>query len=373
MKQDYKDTFDLINIRKDAYLQLRKIPGHKEARTISRRLRLPRLAYIMMLCLCISLPVATVYAAVKIDIFAVFGSLFGAKAELLQDHASLPEVKVLKNTFEDIDIAVTGITGDQNLIYIGLELTDKSQNIFTEGDFEFETTSLILEESSKFIYIPDKADENIVHEPIEGTFSQSMADFLLPIPDTDLTDHKKAFAYIVDQETVINGQKYFIPGETYLLKLNNLISDSRVVEGSWEAEFVADYSEAASVTLKVDRIARMPLWGSDDSFADSDIDIETITISPLALRYTGAYDYTFGNADIWERIYIEFKDGSTYGYRTFDDLLERLLKGERRMMSGDWTKGEPYLRRWIFGQPIDLSQVKAIHLGNITVEYPASE
>lgn len=370
MKQDYKDTFDLINIRKDAYLQLRKIPGHKEARTISRRPRLPRLAYIMMLCLCISLPVVTVYAAVKIDIFAVFGSLFGAKAELLQDNASLPEVRVLKNTFEDIDIAVTGITGDQNLIYIGLELTDKSQNIFTEGDFEFETTSLILEESSRFFAM---TDENAAQEQSEGSFAQSMADYLIPLPDTDLTDYKKTFAYVVDQETEINGQKYFIPGETYQLKLSNIVSDSGLIEGTWEAEFAADYTEAASVTLKVDKTARMPLWGSDDIYAESDIDISSITLSPLALRYTGAYDYTFENTDIWERIYIEFKDGSIYGDKTFDQMLDRLLQGERRMMSGDWTKGEPYLRRWIFGQPIDLSQVKAIHLGDITVEYPASE
>ncbi len=374
MKQEYKETFDQINIREDALNNLRNIPENKGSRDSTRRHRLPRLSYITMLFLLISVPAITVYAATKTDIFAVFGSLFGDKAEVLQDNVSLPKMNVLTNTFEDIEIAVTGITGDQNLIYIALEVTDNSQDTFSEGDYEFEKTSLILQHSSGFFDMLENMDGNPNQGKVEGTFRQSMDDYFVPIPDIDLTDNKKAFAYIVDQETEIDGIKYFIPGETYHLKLSNFIRDDlQLSEGIWEAEFVADYTEAASITLEVGRKAQMPLWGSDDSYADSDIDISTIILSPVALRYSGAYDHTFSNSDIWERIYIEFKDGSVYGDSTYKDMFDRLLKGEGRMMSGGWVSGEPYLRRWIFQQPIDLTKVKAIHLGNITVDYPTAE
>lgn len=368
MKREYKETFDQINISEEAYCRLRNIPENKAAMNRSRRNSLPGLVYITMLFLIISAPV---YAATKIDIFAVFGGLFGDKAVVLQNNLSLPEMNILTNTFEDIDIAVTGITGDKNLIYIAIEVTDKSQDIFSEGDYKFENSSLILKRSSKFL---NNTDGNAKQEKVEGTFRQSMTDYFVPIPDTDLTDNKKSFAYIVAQETEIDGFEYFIPGETYNLKLSNFLrNDSQLSEGIWEAEFVANYPEAESITLEVGQKAQMPLWGSDDSYDDREIDVSTITLSPLALRYSGAYDYTFGNTDIWERIYIEMEDGSIYGDSTFNEMYGRLLKGESKMMSGSWVSGESYLKCWIFQQPLDLTKVKAIHLGNITVDFPATE
>lgn len=368
MKQEYKDTFDQINISKEAYYRLRNIPGNKEAMNRKRRNRLPGLVYITMLFLLISVPA---YAATKIDIYAIFGGLFGDKAVVLQDNFSLPEMNILTNTFEDIDIAVTGITGDKNLIYIAIEVASKSQDIFSESDYKFENSSLILKRSSKFL---DNTDENEKQDKVEGTFRQSMTDYFVPIPDTDLTDNKKAFAYIVALETEIEGLEYFIPGETYNLKLSNLLrNDSELSEGIWEAEFVANYPETESITLEVGQKAQMPVWGLDDSYNDSEIDVSTITLSPVALRYRGAYDNTFGKTDIWERIYIEMEDGSVYGDRTFDEMLGRAIKGEHKMMSGSWVSGEPYLRCWIFEQPIDLSKVKAIHIGNIKVDFPKTE
>ena len=63
-----------------------------------------------------------------------YSDVFGDKVALVEDNATLPEVNVLSNTFENIDIVPTGIVGDMNLVFITMDVIKKDGSNFNEEE-----------------------------------------------------------------------------------------------------------------------------------------------------------------------------------------------------------------------------------------------
>ena len=68
------------------------------------------MALVVAILICV--PTISVLAANGFDVRAVFGRVFGDKVAIIEDNVALPEVNVLSNTFENIDIVPTGIVRD---------------------------------------------------------------------------------------------------------------------------------------------------------------------------------------------------------------------------------------------------------------------
>lgn len=278
-----------------------------------------------------------------------------------------------------------------------MERTDGSP--FEDDDYSFaykymELSKLITRSSSLESYkdqagVIDGADESsetslaLLLDNPSTDFQRSEMDFIVRISDDDLTDNKKSFAYIMNMETEIDGEDYYIPGETYVLTLANLIKSEEEIfggslfgeeevisQGVWVGEFVADYVFSDEIYLEVNQVARMPEWKTDDSYLDEyDLLISNITLSSFALRYTCEYDNTFFKpADYWDQLYIEMEDGSIMGVSTFDELAERIITdAPRRMISGGRFNDGPWEYRWVFNEPIDLNKVKTVNIGDLAI------
>lgn len=402
MRQEYKDTFNHLVISDEANEKLLQIP-QKELNTssLSKTVKHPvmKMVYAVLIIALISVPTFTVLAANGIDVKAIFGGIFGEKAGLIQDNAGQPQFSVIKDTFEDIDISIRGIAGDKSVIYIILDVERTDGSPFEDDDYSFAykymELSKLIQRSSSFEGYKDQAgvidgvDESsdtslalLLDDP-STNFQRSEMDFIVRISDDDLTDNRKSFAYIMNMETEVDGEDYYIAGETYVLTLANLIkSEEEIFSGSlfgeeevisqgvWVGEFVADYVVSDEIYIEVNKIARMPEWKTDDSYLDEhDLLISNITLSSLALRYTCEYDNTFLKpADYWTQLYIEMEDGSIMGVPTFDELAERIITdAPRRMISGGRFNDDPWKYRWVFDEPIDLTKVKTVHIGDLAI------
>lgn len=396
MKQEYKNAFNQLSISDEANEKLMQIPENSKntnnRRRFFRKHPIIKLAYAILIIAVLSIPTITVLAANGIDVRTIFGGLFGEKAELIKKHASEPQVTVIENTFEDIDISIKGIAGDKSLIYIILELARKDEGPFEDGDYNFASKFLDLEKKVELLQDDtlrnnyknraDTADE-IIRSSTEVRkgdregidYLQKRSEYFINISDEELPEHIKTFAYIVNIETEMYGQHYFIPEETYKLTLNDFTkSGEEVSAGIWDVEFVANYTESDEIFIEVNQAARMPEWGTDDVYLEEyELDVSNINLSNLALRYSGEYDNTFDNYSepgYWSQLYVEMEDGDIIGVSTFDEMIDIIFSDSapRRMISGGKFHEDPWKYRWIFNEPIDISKVKTIHIGSLSID-----
>lgn len=344
-----------------------QIPSHIPNNRIARKHTVIKYLYAMLIIAIISIPTITVLAANGVDVITIFRRKFGDKADLIQANIAVPEVNVLSNTFEDVDIDITGIAGDKKLIYVTMDITKKDGSVFNQREYEFDHITFNLQK------LNDKLRENKL---LDFDYLQSTSSKFMSIPDEDVEDNKMSFAYVVNIETKIEEQSYIIPGETYYLKLSNYDADNELGIGIWEGEFVANYVEADSITFEVNQTACFPRWGTDDDYNPStEILISTIELSPFALRYICEYDkYLESNLDdrdhdFWHKIYFEMKDGSFIGVDSFETRISNLRSETHKggFISGGGQNDGPYKWRWIYDEPLDVSKVKTINIGDLSI------
>lgn len=369
MKQVYKDTFDQISISDEAGIKLLQIPSDISSNRKANRHMVIKYVYAMLMIAIISIPTVSVLAANGVDVVSIFRRIFGERTQLVQDNISVPEVKVLSDTFENIDIEITGIAGDKKLIYITMDISKKDGSAFKQGEYEFSDTTIHLKS------LNDRLNENKI---LDFDFLQSTSSLFIPIPDEDAEDNKKSFAYIVNIETEIDEQSYIIPGEEYYLRLSNYDADSEFGKGIWEGEFEANYTEADSYTLELNKVASLPRWGTEEDYNPStEMLISIIELSPFALRYVCDYDGILGDAegekdhDYWHKLYFEMEDGSIFGRDSFEVMINDLLSDNHKGASifGGGQNDGPFKWRWIFDEPLDVTKVKTIHIGDQAIDF----
>lgn len=383
MKKEYKETFNQIEIGKGAVkdiLALAKDPHDR--RYQNKRGGIRKLTVVLT---AVALTVALAIPVMAIDGFdfvGVFRGLFGDTAEIVQETGAYPEVTVLENTFEDLDVHITGIAGDENLIYIMLDVTRKDGKGFSDKWTEkcgFGTVLLELQQANEIRNAGPGASGQMQGKDRIG-YIQATSENWVALTDT-ASANTKTLAYIVDLKTEIEGQAYNIPGETYILELRDFSDPTSSLDSSgvWKAEFVPDYQPPKKITRDVHQPVHLPDWGTTDSFTYG-FTLGSFELTPFALRYHcddyDAYDNAIMN-DAWNCLYLEMKDGSTVGDKTFEDLIQRLTDETPRFLTvyGDMKLDGEVVQensaRWIFNQPIDLTQVKAVHFGDLTI--PISE
>ena len=134
MRQEYKNTFDKIHVSDELEEKLLNIPQDTSTDNSQKRYISRRFAYVALIAILFFIPTISVLAANGFDVGAVFGRFFGDKVALVEDNATLPEVNVLSNTFENIDIVPTGIVGDMNLVFITMDVIKKDGSNFNEEE-----------------------------------------------------------------------------------------------------------------------------------------------------------------------------------------------------------------------------------------------
>lgn len=72
----------------------------------------------------------------------------------------------------------------------------------------------------------------------------------------------------------------------------------------------------------------------------------------------------------WLQLYIEMDDGSTIGCATHQEERDRIFSDStpRKMFSSGRFYKDPWKYPWIFNEPIDISKVKTIHIGSLSID-----
>lgn len=378
MEQVYKDAFDKISLSKEALESILKLASNQDnvRNHIINRIRIQKLTFIMTLFLMCMIPAVTVMAAVEIDAFKIFGGLFGEKAELLQDYSSLPEVKLITDTFEDIDFEITGIAGDDSAIYIVMDVIKTDGSPFPERDYKFGGYGIILKQAKDMMNRKYLTDGGYLKKEDKTAVQYNANDRFKFLPDENPMDNKISITYIAEISTEIYGEKYFIPGEAYVLQLRSFYSKPDYFEkGTWEVEFTPDYNTSEFLTLEVGKEAKYPEYGTDSYDSVDDVTyIESLTLTPVALRFHTLPDhfdsleefkaYTNSQNDYtWGCIYLEMEDGEIIGLDTFEKYLLAIANRDLPLRGG--LNSDCY---WILDEPIEVDRVKAVHFGNLTVD-----
>lgn len=382
MKKEYKETFNQVTISETAVNKI-----IKSARTLRSRdpqekgHGIPQIAAVFLIMVLLFALAVPVLAIEGFNFFGVFKGLFGDTAEIVEESGSLPVVDVRENSFTNIDITVTGIAGDNNLIYIIMDIARKDGKGFKRKWTEMSGFNVAKLEQIR-LNETQNMNKNIREDTSQKEkefidYSQGTSQWWVRLEDDHPRDNVITLAFIVDIETMIDGEEVYIPGETYILTLGGFKDEatSFLNGGLWRGEFVADYRPPETITKEVHKEAKFPDWGTSDQFTYG-FTLGRFELTPFALRYH-CDDYAeYIRADMdetWPCLYVEMKDGSTKGYKTHDEYIGRLWEYKSLFLSssGDSILNGEIIQEnsslMVFEQPIDLNEVKAVHFGDLTV------
>ena len=122
--------------------------------------------------------------------------------------------------------------------------------------------------------------------------------YFFPISSDDVEGNKLSLVYVVGVKTELNENIYDMLGETYYLTFSNYNFEDDFGFGVWEGEVTANYKEPDSIKLDVNKVAKMPKWGTDDEYLEeADMMVNSMELSPLRLKYVCEYDNT---VDLYE-------------------------------------------------------------------------
>lgn len=389
MKQEYKKTFEQIHVSDELEEKLLNIPQNISSDNKKKRYTDRRFAYVaLVVAMLICVPTISVLAANGFDVKAVFGRVFGDKVAIVEDNAALPEVNVLSNTFENLDIAITGIVGDKNLMHISMDITKKNGSSFSKEEEEKFNAYISLKEFN------DLVPEEIIKGQREGIdiggsgigatgtnvdgieYEQTTSEQFHSIYN-DKENNKLSLVYAASIDAIIDGEVRNIPGETIYFRIREIDGEASFGDGLWEAEFTANYKETDSIKLDVNQVAHMPEWGEDDKYIEeTEMMVNTVELSPLRLKYICEYskksDYSYDGESFWDKIYIVMEDGSAVGNRSSFENYLNSVKGESENIgfgiSGSSINGGDWESDVIFDKPIDTAKVKEVHIGSLTID-----
>ena len=389
MKQEYKKTFEQIHVSDELEEKLLNIPQNISSDNKQKRYTNRRFAYVaLVVAMLICVPTISVLAANGFDVKAVFGGVFGDKVAIVEDNAALPEVNVLSNTFENLDIAITGIVGDKNLMHISMDITKKDGSSFSKEEEEKFNAYICLKEFN------DLVPEEVIKGQREGIdiggsgigvtgtnvdgveYEQTTSEQFHPVYN-DKENNKLSLVYAASIDAIIGGEVRNIPGETIYFRIREIDGEDSFGDGLWEVEFTANYKETDSIKLDVNQVAHMPEWGEDDKYIEeTEMMVNSVELSPLRLRYICEYskksDYLYDGESFWDKIYIVMDDGSAVGNRSSFENYLNSVKGESENIgfgiSGSSINGGDWECDVIFDKPIDITKVKEIHIGNLTID-----
>jgi hypothetical protein len=314
-----------------------------------------------------------VSAAKDWEYLEVFRKIFGDSVDNVADIYSYPEVDVMVNTFEDLEIEVKGVVATKNSLYVLFDFVALDGTIFDTTD---------IHEGS--IYVTSLGNEVNLHNP--NRYSNHFFDFnieskdriklnemaghgingfvlfdggasVLDIYDGNDFDNRMSIAYC---ET-LNICDY--PGSVVVLSINSISKDGKIIkEGVWKAKFTVPEQELKVINLDVNKKTKMLRnmvfdYTSGDEYIYDEVEINNVTIDALSFQFTFTAHRGYLTTHTFH-VWLEMKDGSIVGY---PDIYESAYKGA---MQGCGTqRGKSGVVKIILNEPINPDDIKAIHMG----------
>lgn len=315
-----------------------------------------------------------VSAAKDWEYLEVFRKIFGDSVDNVADIYSYPEVDVMVNTFEDLEIEVKGVVATKNSLYVLFDFVALDGTIFDTTDIHeggIYVTSLGNEVnlhnpnrcSNHFfdfdIEYKDRIKLNgIVGDGINGFVKFHGGAFVLDIYDGNDFDNRMSIVY----SESINICDY--PGSVVVLSINSISKDDKIIkEGVWKAKFTVPEQELKVINLDVNKKTKMLRnmvfdYKSSDEYIYDEVEINSVTIDALNIQFT----YTSDDEDYLRthtfHAWLEMKDGSIVGY---SDIYESEYKGS--LLGGGIQEGKIGDIRMSLKKPVNPDDIKAIHIG----------
>lgn len=344
--------------------RLEYITGEDMAGKHQRKMRVALVAMAAVMVMTFS-----VYAASE-WYYDIFSRLFGAGADLAADTYSHPEVEVLTNTFEGLDIQVKGIAATNSQLYVLIDITATDGTVFDTseagrgrimrtGQGNEVYISNPPRYSNHFFRFDTEDDARFEYNNIDGWKSYSSSASVLDIPDGDERDNHMSIAW-VEKTTLFD-----YPGSVVVLSINEISRDDSIIkEGTWKVKFTVPDNQYKSVEMEVNKktgLLRNEVfdYSSPDEYVYDEIEIKNVRLDPLCIEYTyAAADESFLATHTFHE-WIEMKDGSVVGY---PDVTEASHHGDMFMRSGKQGGSQGMITK-TFDKPIDINNVRSIHIG----------
>jgi len=301
----------------------------------------------------------------------VFSRLFGNSTDIAADIYSHPEVEVLENTFEGLDIHIKGIAATDTTLYVLLDITATDGTIFDTSDAGIghvmrtaQGNEVYISNpprySTYFLGIDPETDVRQEYNGINGWKSYSITASVLDIQDGDERDNRMSIAW-VEKSNLIE-----YPGSVVVLSVNEISKDDEIIkEGTWKAKFTVPENQPGAIKRDVNQKTGILChevfdYASGDEYVYDEIEIQRVKLDTLGIEYTwAADDESFISTHTFHE-WIEMKDGSIVGY---PNITEASHNGDMFMRGGTSQSGLQGVTVKTFAKPIDINKVKAIHIG----------
>ena len=314
----------------------------------------------------------SVYAASE-WYYDVFSRLFGSGTGNAADVYSHPEVEVLANTFEGVDIQVRGIAATDTTLYVLLDIAADDGTLFDTSDAGVghvmrtgQGNEVFFSSPPRyatvFLGIDPEADTRMEYNGINGWESYNITASVLDIPDGDEQDNRMSVAWVEKSNLI----KY--PGSVILLSVNDISKDDVVIkEGTWKVKLTVPDYQPKVFEADINRTTGLLRhevfdYASPEAYIYDAIEINHVKLDTLGIEYSwtveGDDQEVFLSSHTFHE-WIEMKDGSIIGY---PDVTEASQSGDM-FMRGGRQGGSQGVTSKTFDKPIDVSNVKAIHIG----------
>lgn len=345
--------------------RLEYITGEDRAGKHQRKIRVALVAMAAVMVMTFS-----VYAASE-WYHDVFSRLFGSSTDFAADIYSHPEVEVLENSFECLDIHVKGIAATDATLYILLDITATDGTIFDTSDAGVGHVMRTAQGneayfsnpprySTYFLGIDPEADARKEYNGINGWISYSIAASVLDIQDGDERDNRMSIAW-VEKSNLIE-----YPGSVVVLSVNDISKDDEIImEGTWKVKFTVPENQPGAIerdVIQKTSFLRYEVFDytSDNEYVYDEIEIQRVKLDTLSIEYTWTTDdENFMSTHTFHE-WIEMKDGSIVGY---PNITTASHHGDMFMRGGTCQDGRQGVTVKTFTKPIDINNVKAIHIG----------
>lgn len=336
--------------------------GKKSAKTTAM--------YIVVVAAAVSLMLTfSVGAVSNWDYTVVFSKLFGRSVDNAKYIYSYPEVEVLTNTFDGLDISISGVAATDNVLYVLFDFTATDGTIFDTTDLREGGTYITrlgneinLHNPHRcstylFRFDPEEKNRRELNGSSFGGYYGGAS--VIDIPDGDELDNHMSIALIEN----FNFCDY--PGSTVVLSINSIEHNGKIVkEGKWKAKFTVPKQQSKEINLDVNQKTSMLRnevfdYKSSDEYVYDEVEINNVKLTALSLEYTWTSDEDEFLLTNTFHAWIEMKDGRTVGY---PDIAEAAYNG---MYLGPGHYSESLGGNIIctFNEPINVENVKAIHIG----------
>jgi hypothetical protein len=264
------------------------------------------------------------------DYSRVFNGIFGNTEEVKVPHTINPEVRNMVNTFDNLELNVLGVAGDDKAFYMIVEFEKKNGY-----ELDFLKNSL---------YYFGFAPINTENSPFSG--SQQSA-WQISEDDNKAVWVKaiEFHQFVMDKGWASFG--YGVYGDCEETGELAIISQEKIT-----FDVLIDYNFGAKKTFKVNKISNIP----QRNVSATPVLIKEVEVTPIAVRYVTELN---ANIDSANSVQIKLNNGDI-----IDTIVDNFTWGGRNERGGDVEA--TYVSVY-FDLPYDLDEVYSVIIGDLEI------